>query len=681
MKLLDFPIVKLVLCLVIGIIIGQYITVSVIIALCISCSLLFITFIIYLTSKRRFTKNIWFGLFAILTTLSIGILVLTLHNERNFKNHYTHTSVFQERTDSKIVLSIREVLKPSPFHDRYFAEVIQVDSNRVRGKVQLNITKDSLNEMFQVDDKLIVFTHFQTLKSPLNPHQFNYKTYLENHNVYAQIYSDYQSLFSAKNDTHSLKGYAHKIRQKVMQQLESYNFKPDEMSVIKALLLGYRLDIKKDLYDDYINSGAVHILAISGLHIGIILLMLNFILGFLKRFKYGLITKTVIILILLWSFATIAGLSPSILRAATMFSALAVGMNLKRPHNIYNTLAISAFLLLLWNPFLLFEVGFQLSYLAVIGIVSVQPMLYALMRSHVWLIDKIWELITVSIAAQVGIFPLCLYYFHQFPGLFFIANVVIIPFLGIILGYGFIIIILAVFQVPKFFLFDFYESIIHWMNLLFKWIAKQESFLFTDISMNWYLAIGIYLVIMTSLNYFKRHSNIGIVSVLCSILILQSLLFYNKWQVETKDELVIFNKTKHSIIGFKNGKDLQVFHDLDSLTKSNDKIITSYRIGEFINSTEEDSLKDIYQFKSNKLLIIDSLGVYYLNRFKPHYVLLRNSPKVNLNRVIDSLQPHMIIADGSNYKSYVQRWKETALKRKLPFHATREKGVYILNLK
>ena len=153
MKLLDFPIVKLVLCLVIGIIIGQYITVSVIIALCISCSLLFTTFIIYLTSKRRFTKNIWFGLFAILTTLSIGILVLTLHNERNFKNHYTHTSVFQERTDSKIVLSIREVLKPSSFHDRYFAEVIQVDSNRVRGKVQLNITKDSLNEMVQVDEK------------------------------------------------------------------------------------------------------------------------------------------------------------------------------------------------------------------------------------------------------------------------------------------------------------------------------------------------------------------------------------------------------------------------------------------------------------------------------------------------------------------------------------------------
>ena len=681
MKLLNFPIFKLVICLVVGIIIGIYTNIHVALAIEISIFLLFITFIEYFISIKRLTKTIWFGVFTVLTTISIGVLILTLHNEKNLKDHYTHTKAFEQNLDSRIVLRIEEVLKPSSFHDRYFADIIQLNSKNVCGRIQLNITKDSLNHVYQVDNKIITYTYLQAVNPPLNPHQFDYKTYLENHNVYSQVYTDHQSIFVINDEPYSLIGYANNVRQNIIKRLETYNFNPNEISVIKALLLGYRQDINKDLYEDYINSGAVHILAISGLHIGIIFLMLNFMFRFLRRYRYGLIIKTVIILMLLWSFATIAGLSPSTLRATTMFSILAVGMNLQRPHNIYNTLSISAFILLLWNPFLLFEVGFQLSYLAVFGIVSVQPMLYPLIKSRYWLIDKVWKLITVSIAAQLGIFPLSLFYFHQFPGLFIISNILIIPFLGIILGYGFVIIILALFGVPKFFLFDFYETIIGWMNKLFHWIAKQEIFIFTEISMNWYLAVGIYLVVLSSITYFKRNSYRGIVSVLCSLLIFQSLLFYNKWHVEANNELVVFNKTKYSIIGFKNGNNLKVFHNLDSTTLSQDKIISSYSIGEFVDATFEDNLKNVYTFHDSNFLIIDSLGIYDLKDFKPDYVVLRNSPKVNLNRVMDSLQPKMIIADGSNYKSYVNRWKATAVKRKLPFHATSEKGAFILNFK
>ncbi len=677
MKLLDFPIVKLTLCLITGIIIGSKTSFTVSETLITSCLLLLATFVSYFISKNKFKKTIWFGALAFLTTISIGALITELHNQQSHKNHYSNYYDYDNLNDSRIILKIREQLKPTTYHDRYIANIIQIDSVLVSGKVQLNISKDSTNSKLPVDHQIVIVSKLQALKPPLSPFQFNYKAYLENKNIYAQINSDYSSLTILKTTNPSVLGFANTVRQSIIAKLENYSFKPDELAVIKALLLGYRQDISKNLYEDYANAGAIHILAISGLHIGIILIMLNFLLGFLKRYKYGLYVKTGIILILLWSFALIAGLSPSVLRATTMFTALAIGMNLKRPYNSMNTLAISAFVLLLINPFLLFEVGFQLSYLAVIGIVTVFPMLKPLVRRKYKIPNKIWELLAVSFSAQIGILPLSLFYFHQFPGLFFISNVLIIPFLGLILGFGFFIILLALLNTPQNILFDIYGYVIHVMNSLFKWVAHQEAFLFKDIPMNWFLAIGMYLIILCAINYFKSKSYKRLIGILLSVLIFQALLVYNKWQVTTHDEMVIFHKSRYSLIGFKHGNHLNVSHNLDSTSLHKNNSILSYQVGNFIKQTEFDTLRNIYQFKNEKLLIVDSLGVYPSN-MKPDYILLRNSPKINLNRLIDSLIPTTIIADGSNYKSYIYRWKQTCITRKLPFHYTGEKGAFII---
>ena len=121
-----------------------------------------------------------------------------------------------------------------------------------------------------------------------------------------------------------------------------------------------------------------------------------------------------------------------------------------------------------------------------------------------------------------------------------------------------------------------------------------------------------------------------------------------------------------------------VYHNLDSTGFKNDKVIKNYRVGNFIESFKTDSLKSIYQVQNKMVLVVDSLGVYNVTAFKPNYILLRNSPKINLQRLIDSIQPEVIIADGSNYKSYIKRWKATCLKQKLPFHQTSEKGAFII---
>ena len=216
-------------------------------------------------------------------------------------------------------------------------------------------------------------------------------------------------------------------------------------------MLGQRQDISKEIYNSYTQAGAIHILAVSGLHVGIILLLLNFIFKPLIYFKNGNYIKLIVIVLILWSYAVIAGLSASVVRAVTMFTAVAIGMHLKRPTNVYNTLTISAFFLLLFKPMFLFDVGFQLSYLAVLAIVIIQPMLEKLWKPKFKLIDFFWKIFTVTIAAQFGIIPVSLYYFHQFPGLFFLSNLVIIPCLGFILGFGILIIILGLLNLlPNF---------------------------------------------------------------------------------------------------------------------------------------------------------------------------------------------------------------------------------------
>ena len=484
-------------------------------------------------------------------------------------------------------------------------------------------------------------------------------------------------MVKVSSDTHTLLGIAENIRGFINKKLKTYHFKANELAIINALLLGQRQDISKETYTNYTNSGAIHILAVSGLHVGILLILLNFILKPLERFKHGKRVKTFLLVSLLWSFALIAGLSASVTRAVTMFSIVTIALNLKRPTNIYNTLAVSIFIILLFKPLFLFDVGFQLSYLAVFAIVLIDPYLYNLWKPKFWLTDKVWHTLTITISAQFGIIPLSLYYFHQFPSLFLISNLVIVPFLGILLGFGFFVIVLASLNILPLFMANIYEYSIRLMNGFIRWISYQEQFLFKNISFNIFLTISSYLVIIFFIKLFFKKNYFNLKSFLIVIILFQSVLFLNKYN-NPKNEFIVFHKSRFSLLGHTHGNTIMVSSNFDSLTKSNNTIVTNYNIGKHINSIEECKLQSVYQLNNKTLFVIDSFGVYNIKSFKPDYILLRQSPKINLNRVIDSLKPKQVIADGSNYKSYTQYWKSICKKRKLPFHLTSEKGAYII---
>ena len=631
------------------------------------CMLLFLGFIGYL-----FRKTILFVFISWLSFFLIGILLIyggdATKNYNYFEKHLTNTS--------NAILAIDKVLKPGNYHYKYMAEVLQIDHQKTTGRVLINIEKDSVASFFKIGDRILIKNKFVAIKESLNPHQFNYKNYLAKQGIYQQVYATKQELLLLDQTSTSFLEFIAAFRLKIQQSLQQYDFSEDELAIMNALLLGQRQDISKELTANYSKAGAIHILAVSGLHVGIILWMLSFVLKPLERYKKGKVIKLVLLVLFLWFFAVLAGMSASVTRAVTMFSAIAIGQFFNKRNAIEQSLIFSMFLLLLLKPLFLFDVGFQLSYLAVFGIIWVQPVFYQLWKPKYYIIDKGWQLITVSTAAQLGVLPISLFYFHQFPGLFFLSNLLIIPFLGVILGAGIIVLGLSYLTILPVFLVDIYSGIISILNRLVAFIARQEAFLFSDISFSFIKMFFSYLVIIACFQFFLKRNAKRCLFFLSSVLIFQSVFFYEKYHIEKNNEFIVFHKSRNSIVGIRTGSFLEVYNDMDSLvTKQN--LLKNYKVGENIQYQNYQKLPNVLQLNKQIILFIDTAGVYNLTDLRQPIVLLRQSPKINLERLINRLQPTIIIADGSNYKSYVRRWKATCLKLQIPFWSTNEQGAYI----
>ncbi|WP_242155485.1 ComEC/Rec2 family competence protein [Aestuariivivens sediminis] len=675
---LNFTVIKLTLCLILGILVGYFYPFECTTLILITIFLLTGLFIFHLMSNKPFKTTFWFGCFSYMAFIVIGMLTVFSHDQKQFTNHYSHHIEPTENVHAALTFTIHEALKSSTSYDRYVIRTSRINAKTVNGKLLLHIKKDTLSHPLNVDEQYRAMVQIKAVTPPLNPNQFDYKAYLARQYIYHQIFTESQKLVNVKPGGHSIFGLADMVRRYLNSKLNHYHFKPDERAIINALLLGQRQYISDDVYSHYAHAGVIHILAVSGLHIGILLLIFSYILNPLERLKYGKTIKVVLLLGLLWSFAIITGLSASVTRAVTMFSLVAIASNLKRPTNIYNTLTVSMFILLLWKPMALFDVGFQLSYLAVFSIVSLDPMFYKLFQSKYWIVDKLWHTFTITMAAQLGILPVSLYYFHQFPGLFFMSNLVIVPVLGLILGLGLLTMALSIFNALPHGLAHGYGSIISTMNDFVDWIAKQDSFLFTDIPFNGLYVLASYFFITALVCFRFKSLYFCLKMILCGLLFTQIAVMITAYRAP-HNTLIIFNKSRYTLIGHVTANHMKVAQNLNQGHSASIKTIKDYALGNHIKTIENESLKSVYVLDKTSLLIVDSLCVYNVKSFRPDYVLLRGSPKLNVNRLIDSLRPKLIIADGSNFKSYVLQWKSVCEQRKLPFHYTGERGAFIIN--
>ncbi len=631
---------------------------------------IFLVLALLLLIRNRFVTTI---LTAIIF-FNIGVFSVFITDDTNYDSYYQH----HLKAEENVILKIKKILKSGNYSDKYEAEVIQIQQQKTIGIVLLNVQKDSLYNSLKVDDLIDLKPEFLAINPPLNPHQFNYKCYLAKQGIHQQIFTENNRFLILKSQSTTLVGLSAKFRDLVQESLKKYYFKEDELSVINALLLGQRQGISKELIANYSRAGAIHILAVSGLHVGVILLMLSFIFKPLERIQNGKYLKTIIIIFLLWVFAFIAGLSASVVRAVTMFTFLAVGLSFKKKNVVFFSLVSSLFFLLIIKPMFLFDVGFQLSYLAVFGIIWVQPKLYQLIQAKVKILDKIWQLFTVSIAAQIGILPLSIYYFEQIPGLFLASNLVIIPFLMYILLGGILVIITSLLNILPQFMADLYGVVISLMNNFVSWISHQEAFLFKEISISFLWMLAWYALIVFSVDFLIQKKQKKLIAVLIAILGVQSIYFYETKKNKNKEELIVFHKSRSSIIGERTGEKLLLQHDLDSIEFKDNFSIKSYRVSERISKTKAVNFNNFIQFTNKNILLVDSLGVYQFRDLKNPIILLQYSPKINLERLIKTIKPSQIIADGSNYKSYVFRWEETSNKQKTPFFYTGKNGAYIL---
>lgn len=657
--------------LIIGIIIGYYLEPNSTIVIVSICAFLIMLGGSHYITNRVLNKIDHFSIIQGLLFISIGIASITFQSQLNDKKHYSnHISL----GNNNLVFEIKKRLKSNIYYDKYIAEVSQLNEEKTIGSILINVPLDTLNP-YKIGAVYFVNSKLKEIPKPLNPYQFDYQNYLRKQQVYHQISIRKNALFIRHNTT--IYEAIEVFRNKITTSLKKHHFKKNEISIINALLLGQRQGVSKDLLQNYIDAGAIHILAVSGLHIGVLYFLLSFLFKPIEYLKKGRIIKVILIIIFLWLYAFLAGLSPSIIRAVAMFTAVGIGGFSQKRTITLHSLFISMFVLLLINPLYLFSVGFQLSYLAVFSIVFFYPLFLKLYLPKNKIIRFFWQIFAVSLSAQIAILPLSLFYFHQFPSLFFISSLVIIPFLGLLLGLGILIISLALLDILPLFLGQFYGLIIKLMNNFIRFIAEQENFLFKNIPFSIVLLLASYLLIGLLYRFWYKPTIVKLHYFMLGILIFQSILLFEKCQKENTNQFIIFNQSRKSLFTHQKGNNVGVYSDLDSISLFNNYAFKNYQTKKGalqINRKKEESL---FSIEKQSYLIIDSLGIY---SDKKHIdiIILTQSPKINLNRLIATVSPTLVIADASNYINYRKKWKSTCTELRIPFHDTSKDGAYIV---
>ena len=637
---------------------------------------LLLVLVMFVVMRYINKKDQGYSLFTGLATLLFFVIgLITIHSNQVLNNPKHYRNFLQ--SGDVLLLQLDEQLKQSNRYHIYFAEVKQVGQIKTQGKLLLYITKDSTQADWQTGDLVSCKSQMVPVPPAQNPKQFSYRDYLEKEQVFDQMYLKPGTYLRKAPEKEIMNGRAFKIRQRIVKNLSQKPISPDAMAIVQAMFLGQKQEINAALYNDYKNTGMVHILAISGLHIGILLLFLKMLVKPLLRLKYGKTVHFGLLLLFLWFYAFLIGFSASVVRAVTMFTAVLIGLQFKRRITVQNSLVTSLFLLLLLHPFYLWQVGFQMSYLAVFFIVGFQPLLTKTYQPKNRIGSYFWNLATVTLAAQLGVLPLSLYYFHQFSGLFLISSLIFLPFLGPILGFGFVVILLTYFDVlPRLFATVFGQAV-DFLNIGIAWLGSAEGFVFNNIHLPVSTTIALYIFLFLAFALWKERNLSLLPFLFIMIIFIQVTVLIQKKRICSANELVVMQKFKETTIIHRKGRFAELIKSKDSMN-STELYLTNYLATNQVKRIQLQAmgLKLIPCGDVNYLLITKDFDFTDLSVPSPH-IILSNSPKINLDRLIGHFQPKMIIADGSNMRYLIKIWEKTCKARGLELHITGDSGAYV----
>lgn len=620
---------------------------------------------------------------------SFGGLVCLLNTQSLKKNYYAN--------DSYNYLKVWVKAEPQLTNNilRFEVEVTKAylskTSENVSGKLLIALKIDSLNPIqINYGDELIIASKYLPIEPAYNPGEFDFKAWLAAKNIYQQTFINQSQLIKlndAKGNTVIKYAIAERKKQvAIYRQL----IKNDEaFAVASTLVLGYRADLSKETLAAYSKTGTIHALSVSGAHVGIIFFLLNAMLSFLDRKKIFKIIKLLIICSLIWYYALLTGFSSSVLRSAIMITIFILAKAFNKNSNNYNILGFTAFILLVYNPFYIWDVGFQLSFISVFGLIYLQPKIYKwIYVKNKWL-DKLWSAVALSLAAQLVTFPLSVYYFHQFPMYFILGNLfILLPLIAIMyLGIG--ILVLRVY-----FLAPVFEWIITLTNNGLKWIANLPFSGITSIWLNHWqlllLSVALSLLILALVNFHKKLLIIAI----CLLFIFQGYATYNKISALNQSKILFFSLRKNYAAAFIAAKKAILVTDLTTEDKNFQFFVQpaldKMKIEDIIFiKWEQDTLVNTFvkkdhqiKFHQYQILLLDYSFNYKMIEGLPKFnaIWLHQNPKQQINTLHSAIIFNSLIIDATNTDYTIEKFRNEANKIQVQHHILKKNTSYLIDL-
>lgn len=591
----------------------------------------------------------------------LGIISEYIYNDLNKADHYIHQPGFQ-----KYLAIIDSPTETKPKTYKVSANVMAIDKNKIwkktSGQIILYFNKEAgvfphYGEVFLIKNNL------REIEPPKNPLEFNYKQYQGRKNIFSHQFlreGDFKK--TGRNVPNAILNFAYALNRYTHSVFKAILNDSKELGVAEALIAGMKSELDFETRQWFSATGAIHVLAVSGMHVAILFLVINALLGiFLNRKRFPFIIS---VLIILWSYAVFTGLSPSVVRATIMFSMIQIGIFFKREGESLNTLFVSALVILIFMPNWIFDVGFQLSYLAVAGILVLHPYLNRIFVSRYRIIRWIWEISMVSVSAQIFTLPLTIYYFHQFPNYFLLANPIVSLLSSVLLPLG--LIVLFLFKIPYLGLFlgAVFKYFLVALNYSVYLIQELPYALTTGFSISIFSVITLFLIIFLLVKYIK----IPETYLLKSAAILILFLFFQA-SIKTHKQNLQSEITFHFIpngwgISMVNGRNA-TFISTDSL--ANEPLIHQYHLKNYYDDIGISNLKQQYIADEGNWIIKSKSGknIQWIKgkvtapiEYHSEYLIISG----NAIRDFETLQNYngKIILDGSNSKKTIEKLKSKA---------------------
>ena len=550
------------------------------------------------------------------------------------------------------------------------------------GKAMIYLQKDSAALDLKWGDKLLIHTTFAPPQNAGNPYEFDYQGYLQRQGFGASSYipaDNWQKVGSSSG--FSLIRFAHHCRAYLLDIFQKYGIKENEYAVLAGVTLGYTADISQEIINDFIASGAMHILSVSGQHVAILFVALAFVLALLDKITLSKKPKLLIIILLLWSYAIVTGLSSPTIRSTIMFSFVLAGQMFDRKVSIYNSIFASAFLLLVYNPFDLFNLSFQLTYTALLGIIFFQPLLKKqLIFKEKWK-NWTWDMFTVSVAAQIGILPLQLFYFNQFSNYFIFANYAVIPIATFMIYFTVALLVLS----PISLLAQPVAWCLNWLT----WTLNFSVKFFHDLpaSMTENIRFGfeqtaLLVAAIFALGYFvynkKFHTLALMLAALCLIFTANTVARY---ETLTTARLIVYSINGSSATHLISGQENIIISDNPVMAQRALKPVkTKYQL-RTANYVDLETMEDA------KMLVINNKRILLLsNNFLKNkesdevlnvdYLILKNNVRINLENLSEFINAGCVIIDKSHPEWKRKRLIADCERLGLNYHCVAESGAF-----